>query len=71
MPDLKVHYLTAGCPVLEGLMGLSFQALLFYKVNVGGGGMKVEVSYMNHILRKLEFGYSNGEDSWSKCFTIK
>lgn len=70
MPDLKVHYLTAGCPVLEGLMGLSFQALLFYKGNVGGG-MKVEVSYMNHILRKLEFGYSNGEDSCSKCFTIK
>ena len=35
-------------------MGLSFQVLFFYKGNVGGG-MKVEVSYMNHILRKLEF----------------
>ena len=70
MPDLKVHCLTAGCPVLEGLMGLSFQVLFFYKGNVGGG-MKVEVSYMNHILRKLEFEYSNGEDSWSKCFSMK
>lgn len=29
--------LDSGCPVLEGLMGLSFQALLFYKGNVGGG----------------------------------
>ena len=51
MPDLKVHYLTAGCTVLEGFLELSFHALFFYKGNVGGG-MEVEVSYMNHILRK-------------------
>jgi len=42
MPDLKVDCLTEGCPVLEGLMGLSFQVLFFYKGNVGQG-MKVEV----------------------------